>query len=276
MDATNSQTNQQINQQTIQPTIQETSQQTPTVKKRNKSTNTLMLVLAGLGTAIGNILSSGIGSVVTGILFKEDNNSWAYYQMSFNLNVVISFLANAIILLICAAISCKKATSLLKFLVCCISGKAIGTFIGSIIMTVAATVCYFKDFELITIEAKITFAVQILMIIFSSVFAVLLLLFLTAKEENEKSSDIIENGTQSETQLNSANVDLTEKSPKSRGAAIVLCIFLGTLGIHRFYTEKVGTGILWLLTGGLFGIGVIVDFFMLLFGGFKDADGLRL
>ena len=34
---------------------------------------------------------------------------------------------------------------------------------------------------------------------------------------------------------------------------------LGYLGMHRFYEGKIWTGILWLCTGGLFGVGIIVD-----------------
>ncbi len=58
--------------------------------------------------------------------------------------------------------------------------------------------------------------------------------------------------------------------------AFLLCFFLGYLGFHRFYVGKVGTGILWLLTGGLFGIGVLVDCILLVVGSFKDSDGLPL
>ena len=45
--------------------------------------------------------------------------------------------------------------------------------------------------------------------------------------------------------------------------AWILQTFLGIFGIHRFYMGKIGTGILWLLTGGIFGIGYVYDFFTL-------------
>lgn len=64
--------------------------------------------------------------------------------------------------------------------------------------------------------------------------------------------------------------------PKSKVAALLLCIFLGYLGAHRFYVGKVGTGLLWLLTAGFFGIGWFFDFLFILFGGFRDSFGRPL
>lgn len=62
-------------------------------------------------------------------------------------------------------------------------------------------------------------------------------------------------------------------SAKSKVTAALLCFFLGFLGVHRFYVGKIGTGILWLLTLGWFGIGTLVDFIVILCGGFKDKSG---
>lgn len=37
----------------------------------------------------------------------------------------------------------------------------------------------------------------------------------------------------------------------------------GALGLHRFYLRRVGSGLLWFFTGGLFMIGAIIDFFLI-------------
>lgn len=42
--------------------------------------------------------------------------------------------------------------------------------------------------------------------------------------------------------------------------AWVLLTFLGLFGVHRFYIGKIGTGIIYLITGGLFGIGYLYDY----------------
>ncbi len=63
---------------------------------------------------------------------------------------------------------------------------------------------------------------------------------------------------------------------KKKFTALLLCFFLGFFGVHRFYVGKSGTGILYLLTAGLFGIGVLIDFIIILIGGFRDKAGQPL
>lgn len=52
---------------------------------------------------------------------------------------------------------------------------------------------------------------------------------------------------------------------KNKWVALTLCFFLGWLGAHKFYEDKVGLGILYIFTGGIFGIGLFIDFIVLLF-----------
>ena len=66
---------------------------------------------------------------------------------------------------------------------------------------------------------------------------------------------------------------VANKSDKSKTTALLLCIFLGGLGVHRFYVGKIGTGIVWLLTGGVLGIGWLIDIIMIAVGKFKDKQG---
>ena len=67
-----------------------------------------------------------------------------------------------------------------------------------------------------------------------------------------------------------------QTTQKSELVAFLLWWFLGYLGIHRFYVGKIGTGIIWLLTCGCFGIGSLVDFISFLRGTFTDKNGMAL
>lgn len=55
-----------------------------------------------------------------------------------------------------------------------------------------------------------------------------------------------------------------KKKEINKWLAFFLCLFLGWLGVHRFYEGKIGTGILYLITLGLCGIGVLVDLIIIL------------
>ena len=66
------------------------------------------------------------------------------------------------------------------------------------------------------------------------------------------------------------------KSEKNWLVALLLCIFLGALGVHRFYVGKVGTGLLQLFTFGGCGIWVFIDFIMIVVGSFTDKHGNEL
>ena len=54
-----------------------------------------------------------------------------------------------------------------------------------------------------------------------------------------------------------------QPGPIDYSAAWLLLTFLGVFGLHRFYMGKILTGLLYLITGGLFFIGVLYDFLTL-------------
>jgi TM2 domain-containing membrane protein YozV len=62
-------------------------------------------------------------------------------------------------------------------------------------------------------------------------------------------------------------------SDKSRLIVLLLCFFVGSLGVHRFYVGKIGTGVLWLVTAGFLGIGTLIDLIMIIVGKFTDKEG---
>jgi TM2 domain-containing membrane protein YozV len=66
------------------------------------------------------------------------------------------------------------------------------------------------------------------------------------------------------------------KSESSWIATLLLCIFLGNIGVHRFYTGNIGTGLLMLFTCGGCGVWTIVDLIIIAVGNFRDGDGKLL
>ena len=71
-------------------------------------------------------------------------------------------------------------------------------------------------------------------------------------------------------------------SSKSKLVCLLLCVFLGWMGAHRFYAGKIGTGILMLLTTGggivasvwpIGGVWVVIDLIFIISGSFRDKEG---
>ena len=78
-------------------------------------------------------------------------------------------------------------------------------------------------------------------------------------------------GSQPQVVVNNTNTNTNKNINTGRGGeknkwiALLLCVFLGFLGGHKFYEGKILLGVVYLFTGGLFFIGVIIDFISLLF-----------
>lgn len=63
---------------------------------------------------------------------------------------------------------------------------------------------------------------------------------------------------------------------KDKNITLILCILGGLIGLHHFYVGNIILGIIYLLTGGLFSIGWIIDIIRILSGIFKDCNGALL
>ena len=69
---------------------------------------------------------------------------------------------------------------------------------------------------------------------------------------------------------------VTNTSDKSKMVALILCIFLGPLGVHYFYVGRIGRGVVALFTLDFFLIGWIIDIIKIATGGFRDNVGAPL
>lgn len=67
-----------------------------------------------------------------------------------------------------------------------------------------------------------------------------------------------------------------EEEKKSHSTALLLCFFLGALGIHRIYTGYTLIGLVQFLTGGGYGIWLLIDLISLWTNKFRDANGNEL
>ena len=100
-----------------------------------------------------------------------------------------------------------------------------------------------------------------LLFLISFIYGVYLLMFTKMPEKETASKGTIKHELSDEI------------SDKDFLPTLILCFFVGMLGIHRFYAGKVGTGIAMIVTLGGLGIWVLIDFIMICIGSFRDIDG---
>ncbi len=87
------------------------------------------------------------------------------------------------------------------------------------------------------------------------------------KIENNKEGIVINNVATSASSASSSNNIMPSRGRiklVNKWISFILCLFLGCLGVHKFYEGKVGMGILYFLTMGICGIGWIIDIFVIL------------
>lgn len=82
----------------------------------------------------------------------------------------------------------------------------------------------------------------------------------------QQNPNIVINNSNTNTNTNTqVAAGMVVRPPRNKWVALLLCIFLGVIGAHKFYEGKTGMGVLYLFTGGLCGVGVLIDFISLLF-----------
>ena len=80
-------------------------------------------------------------------------------------------------------------------------------------------------------------------------------------KHNEQPNIVINNANNTNTNVNAAMLGVRAKN---KWVSFCLCLFHGYIGAHKFYEGRIGMGILYLLTVGLFGIGWFIDCIVLL------------
>ena len=68
-------------------------------------------------------------------------------------------------------------------------------------------------------------------------------------------------------------MDLENISRKDWLVTLILAFFGGYIGLHRFYCGKIVSGVVYILTFGGVGIGVLVDLILIVCKKFRDIDG---
>ncbi len=83
-------------------------------------------------------------------------------------------------------------------------------------------------------------------------------------QQQQAAPNIVINNANTNVNTNTANGGVLARKYCNKWVSFFLCLFLGILGAHKFYESRPGLGILYIFTGGLFGIGWLIDLIVIL------------
>lgn len=69
---------------------------------------------------------------------------------------------------------------------------------------------------------------------------------------------------------------VVQTSDRSKKTTLILCIFLGLVGVHDFYVGRIGMGILKIFTVNFLMIGWLIDIVKVATGTYKDGAGVPI
>ena len=103
---------------------------------------------------------------------------------------------------------------------------------------------------------------------------------MSTADEIKKLNDLLRDRVITQEEFNSQKQKLLNSSSSTNSSdwltLFLLTFFVGVLGVHRFYTGKIGTGFLMLVTLGGFGVWLLVDLILVVTGQFTNKDGQKI
>jgi TM2 domain-containing membrane protein YozV len=99
---------------------------------------------------------------------------------------------------------------------------------------------------------------------------------LNQEEYETEKQKILNHSDESQVVVQKVEAGNNEIEKKDRIITLLLLLFLGGFGVHRFYTGHILLGILYLFSLGFLGLGVLCDLIWILTGSYKDSRGFNL
>lgn len=103
---------------------------------------------------------------------------------------------------------------------------------------------------------------------------------MSTADEIKKLNDLLKDRVITQEEFDSQKEKLLKSNLSTNSSdwltLFLLTFFVGVLGVHRFYTGKIGTGFLMLITLGGLGVWFLVDLILVVTGQFTNKDGQKI